>query len=327
MILNETHSNDYLKAVRDGTLQQGLKIDCELDTNLVFKFGQFNVIVGHANVGKTDWIVWYMVCLSVKHGLSWLIYSSENSIGGLKRKIIEYKTGQNLEDLSEEDFNKANSWLNFKFKFVDTSKLYSGYDLLEIFEENKDFFDGAIIDPYNSLKRLANNNSHEYDYTFASEVRLFCEKFNKTIYIIGHGVTEALRKVHAKDHPNAGHTIPLNAADIEGGGKWVNRCNDMIVLHRYTQHEDEWFITQVHVRKIKETETGGKPTFIDSPVKCVRWNKSFLINNVNPIADTVRPEAKLEPQTQFEKTQQILKQRKEDEPDWAKPKDEEEIPF
>lgn len=153
MILDATNSNQYLKQVREGTLPQGLEIGCQLDDHLRFKETNFNVVIGHSNVGKTDWIVWYTVCLSIKHSIRWLIFSSENTVGSLKRKIIEYKTGKLLEDLTDEEFNETNNWLNFKFYFVDTSKLYTGYELLDIFEENKDMFDACIIDPYNSLKK------------------------------------------------------------------------------------------------------------------------------------------------------------------------------
>ena len=30
--------------------------------------------------------------------------------------------------------------------------------------------------------------------------------------------------------------MPPNASDIEGGGKFVNRCDDFIVIHRYIFH-------------------------------------------------------------------------------------------
>lgn len=315
MIQDPTSSDSYLKKVRNGTLPQGLEIGCHLDTHLRFKSSNFNVIVGHANVGKTDWIVWYMVCLSVKHSLSWLIFSSENNTGSLKRKIIEYKTNQKLEDLSEEQFNQANQWVNFKFHFVDTNQLYSGYDLLNLFEQEKERFDGAIIDPYNSLKKdsTLGLNSHDYDYQFASEIRLFCKRFNKSVYIIAHGVTEALRKTHRQGHEFEGHTIPLNAADIEGGGKWVNRADDFIVLHRYTQDENHWMTTQVHVRKIKETETGGKPTYIDDPVRCIKNKESFFVNSVNPIGQDYKPK-EIEPNKEFFES------------DWMKI-DEDETPF
>lgn len=300
MILDETNSNEYLDQVRKGTLKQGLEIGCDLDNHLRYKPGNFNLIIGQANVGKTDWIVWYMVCLSVKHSIDWLVFSSENTVGSLKAKILEYYTSKKIKDLTQEEFNRANQWLNFKFKFIDTNRLYSGYDLLKIFEENKDMFDGAIIDPYNSLtKELLGTNSHEYDYQMASEFRLFCKKFNKSIYIIAHCVTESLRRVHHKDHEYSGHPIPPSAADIEGGGKWVNRADDFIVLHRYTQHETEWMYTHVHVRKVKETETGGKPTFIDKPVVCTKHYQGFLVGQTNPLGEDYKPKP-LEFNTEFD---------------------------
>ena len=55
-------------------------------------------------------------------------------------------------------------------------------------------------------------------------------------------------------------------ADVEGGGKWGNRADDVITVHRYTQHPDRWMISDIHVRKVKETETGGRPTNMDSPI-------------------------------------------------------------
>ena len=106
MILDATNSNDYLKAVRDGSFKMGLGIGCDLDNHYVWKPSDFDVFAGHANVGKTDWIIWYRVCLSIKHSLSWLIYSSENSIGSIKCKIIEYYTGKKVPDLTDDEFIK-----------------------------------------------------------------------------------------------------------------------------------------------------------------------------------------------------------------------------
>lgn len=284
-LLNSDHSDEYLTAVRNGTLPLGLDIGCRLDDYVRFKFGTFNLIMGQANVGKTDWIIWYMVALTVKHKINWLIFSSENSVGSLKRKILQFWTGKDLNKLTDEEYNKANFKMNMFFKFIDTEKLYTAQDLLDIFEENKDQFDGAIIDPYNSLIIPSMVNQHTYDYEIASKMRLFCKKNNKTVYILAHAVTESLRKTHAKDHRYAGFPQPPNEADIEGGGKWANRADDFIVIHRYKAHESEWMMTHVHVKKVKETETGGKPTFLDEPVICFRYYNSFTVHQVDPIAN------------------------------------------
>ncbi len=290
---NSTYADDYLKSVRNGTLEQGLGIGCRLDNYLRFKYGSFNLIMGQANVGKTDWIIWYMVALTNKHKINWLIFSSENSVGSLKTKIIQYWTGKDLSKLTDEEFNRANFKMNQYFKFIDTDVLYTADDLLKVFEENKDQFDGAIIDPYNSLLLPKMVNQHSYDYEMASKIRLFCKRFKKTIYILAHAVTESLRKTHDKSHRYAGLPQPPNEADIEGGGKWANRADDFIVIHRYKAHESEWMITHVHVKKIKETETGGKPTFLDDPVHCYKYFNTFMVNQVDPIADMEKKEAPL----------------------------------
>lgn len=298
-ILNETHADNYLASVRNGTLKQGLGINCKLDHYIRFKFGTFNLIMGQANVGKTDWIIWYMVALTLRHKINWLVFSSENSIGSLKRKIIQFWTGSDLDKLTEDEFNQTNSKMNRYFKFIDTDSLYSARDLMGIFQDNKDLFDGAIIDPYNSLLMPKGENPHTYDYEIASEIRLFCKRLNKTVYIIAHAVTESLRKTHTKDHRYAGLPMPPNESDIEGGGKWVNRADDFIVIHRYKAHESEWMYTLVHVKKVKETETGGKPTFLDEPVVCAKYYNSFLVEQVDPIKDVEVPPKPLIPNRSF----------------------------
>jgi len=40
-----------------------------------------------------------------------------------------------------------------------------------------------------------------------------------------------------------------------------------LTIHRITQHPTDWMVTELHVRKIKDTETGGRPTPLDIPVK------------------------------------------------------------
>ena len=90
---------------------------------------------------------------------------------------------------------------------------------------------------------------------------------NKTIYLLAHGNTEALRKTYAKDHDFFRHPIPLMASDIEGGGKWVNRADDFVVIHRLTQHESEWMKTEIHVRNIRQTDYREIPHNAINPLK------------------------------------------------------------
>ena len=275
MIEDKDSGKEYLNSIRDGSFIYGLSIDCDLDKHLRYKQGTFNVFAGHSNVGKTKLILYYYLCLAVKHNKKFLMFSTENSIGGLKRDLIQLHASKKVEDMSEQDFEYYFYWVNEYFSFVDFESFYKKNNRFMNFRDvfktaltDCKYFDALVIDPYNSLATVDDikGNAHERDYSIAQEFRMFCKVNNKSIYLLAHGNTEALRKVYPREHDFKGHPIPLMAADIEGGGKWVNRADDFVVIHRLTQHESEWMKTEVHIRKIKETETGGATTFMDSPI-------------------------------------------------------------
>ena len=58
--------------------------------------------------------------------------------------------------------------------------------------------------------------------------------------------------------------------------------------------------TQVHVRKVKDTQTGGKGTFLEHPVifRC-SYTVSFLVDDINPLTNKQFVEPKIEPNLNF----------------------------
>ena len=96
-------------------------------------------------------------------------------------------------------------------------------------------------------------------------------------------------------HEYAGHPIPPSAADIESGGKWVNRADDFVVIHRYISHPTEWMYNQVHIRKVKEVETGGRPTALDEPIRfrSIPNNVGFEIHGENLIGKKEKEQSKM----------------------------------
>lgn len=89
MIIDHRDNDKFLEQARLNKIPQGLGINNNLDQHLRFKKGSFNIILGHANVGKTYWVLWYFLALSKIHNKRHLIYSAENSVNGLKRNLIE----------------------------------------------------------------------------------------------------------------------------------------------------------------------------------------------------------------------------------------------
>lgn len=280
--------------VKYGRIPLGLGLNVpEIDEYLRFKRGNFNICVGHANTGKTTAILYLMLAYSVKHDLKWVIYSSENNDYDIARKLIEFKTGTTVQQLPDAVIAEEFEWVDRHFKLIKIDEIMTAKQLLnqceQIYEEW--IYDGLFIDPYNSLAKdptlLRSIGAHEYDYQIASEMRLFAKKNDVTIWLNAHAVTEALRRVYPADHEFAGMPKPCSLADIEGGGKWGNRADDVVSLHRMTQHPTKWVYTEIHVKKVKDTESGGCPTPFESPIllRMEKGNTRMTING-RDIVDT-----------------------------------------
>lgn len=282
MIINHRNNDEYLELLRRNEVPIGKGIGIDLDEYLRFKEASFNIILGHANVGKTYFVLYYLLCLSVKHDLKHLIYSAENTVTGMKRNLIELYLGKKIIELTQNELEIAKNFIERHFDFIDSSKALTIEDFMKGVQELGNY-DVLMIDPHNSFLRPKHSNAHEYDYEMATKLRLFAKKTNTTIYLCIHAATEALRKTH-KDGDFEGHPMPPNMADAEGGGKWGNRADDFLVIHRYVADPLNWMYTHVHVRKIKETETGGKPTPLNDGVRFkYEYGTGFTCSGINPL--------------------------------------------
>jgi len=287
MLINYDNEVDKIIKIREGKITEGFKLDLpEIDEYFRFKSGNFNLVLGHANVGKTTVTLFLMLLYSIKHKIKWLVFSSENDPHTIIKKLVEFLEEKPINKIPSDKFDKHCKFIFDHFKFVDTTELYTYRQLLKFAEAVKKAWDyqGFLIDPYNSLMKdrdlLDGLNGHEYDYEATSQMRLFCKTNNISIWLTTHAATNSLRVKHPLQHEYAGHPIPPLASDVEGGGKFVNRADDFLVIHRYTQHPTDWMNNYIHVRKVKDNDTGGRPTPIDSPImlKSIKNNVGFLVN-------------------------------------------------
>jgi hypothetical protein len=145
--------------------------------------------------------------------------------------------------------------------------VYSYSDILIFLEKivRQQDVDAVFVDPYNSLKldMSGGGNSHDYHYQASSEFLTFSKANDVAVWLNMHAVTEAQRRKGDDGLPVAPY-----AEDTEGGGKFVNRADGFVTIHRKVQAPDHNTkkTTEWHVRKVRETETGGEPTPIDEPI-------------------------------------------------------------
>lgn len=276
----------YLQQVRDGTLQQGLTTGSPLlDKHFLFKAGELTMTNGIDNTGKSVVTWWLMLLAAMYHGWGAVVFSSENTLGAFMRKMIQFYWGKPLHGrwaMHESEYQIAKLFIEKHFKLIKAQEdLYNYKDIinmvkkarkrqadLEKFQkENNINLMWGLIDPYNSLKidlsGFSKLSTHEYHYEALSEIKSYGQQTGFGWVVNNHAVTAALRQKDGdKKYP-----VAPRKEDTEGGGKFGNKGDSFITVHRLTQHPTDWMITELHIRKIKDTETGGQPTSLDSPIK------------------------------------------------------------
>jgi hypothetical protein len=259
----------WITAFANGEIQIGLDTgNKELDKHFRYK-KDFTIINGHSNVGKTTLAMYLMVNASIRHGWKWVIYSSENRTASIKMKLLQFLVDRPIGAIDYQTMRMAYSWVEEHFVIINNKEVVSYADLIvyaEIMIANDEHFDGFFIDPYNSLRITISNNNigvHQYHYEAASEFLTFTTAHDKAVWLNTHAVTEAQRRKGTDGLPMAPY-----AEDTEGGGLFVNRSDNFLTFHRKIQHEDPEVrrTMEFHVRKVRETETGGGPTPLINPV-------------------------------------------------------------
>lgn len=265
----------YLTQVRDGTLEMGLTTGMpSLDEHFLFKKGNLVMTNGIDNTGKSV-VTWYLYLLAAMyHGWKGIIFSSENTLGAFMRKMIQFYWGKPLYGkfkMTDLEFRIAKEFVEKHFKLIRSQEdLYNYKDIMNMVKKTRNKFGDfnfGMIDPYNSLKMdlsgFSKLSGHDYHYEALSEIKAYGQKTNFGWVVNNHAVTNALR---AKDGEKK-YPLAPKKEDTEGGGKFPNKADDFITIHRLTGHPTDWMVTEIHVRKIKDTETGGRPTSFDTPVK------------------------------------------------------------
>ncbi len=263
---------DYYKNImkwRDGKYEMGLDTGYpEIDKHFRFKQGNLVIINGFDNVGKSV-MIWYMALLSsIRHNWKWLIYTAENDEFSFFRKMIELYWCMEIQGMPDDMINEALEFLEKHFIVIKSDKeMYNYKDILAIAENELQHskYHSLLIDPYNALDITLNPkaglNTHEYHYRAISEIKLFTKMHKLSIYINMHVVSSAGRGFGKGDIPAPGKS------DTEGGNKFANKADEFITIHRLVGNIEAYNITELHIRKVKETETGGQVTPFENPVK------------------------------------------------------------
>jgi hypothetical protein len=130
----------------------------------------------------------------------------------------------------------------------------------ELIYDEKFQYECVILEPFNAID---SDQTHATTTKYMNMLRTFKENY-AAVWVADHINSAYLR---AKD--DEGNTeMPYKGAN-DGGAMKMNKTDDSIMLHRKTNHETDWNTTLMRVDKIKDTETGGKPSPIKEPIRLV----------------------------------------------------------
>ena len=261
---NENHyfeqSDEWKREIRTGVKfevhRYGHK---EIDKHMPYKQGQLTVFVGNTNVGKTYTVLYLLSKMIDRKKL--IIYSAENRISTLARYLIQFFWNTN----DQETIISKMDWLSERVEFIKHEKRFNHIEILTQFVKGKHRnFDADMmfIDPYNALDIKGGHDGH---YNAIEDLRIFTQQTGKSIFLNCHTVTESQRQ---KLDSYGATPVPM-MSDVEGGGKFPNKADDVVVVHRNLYHKDpdERYVTLLYVGKIRNKEGGGEPTGFDSPIR------------------------------------------------------------
>ena len=262
----------WIEDYSQGRIEMGLDTGSE-DFDEYFRYKKELLIInGHSNVGKTTSALYLIVNAAIRHGWKWMIYSAENRTSSIRMTLMQMLCDKKVGNMTYHERKASYEWVNQHFYVIDNSKMYTYMDIIMFMEKVKFHhdIDGVFVDPYNSLRLDLRNsekqNTHDYHYGAATAFLTFSKYHNIAVWLNMHAVTEAQRRKGSDGLPIAPH-----AEDTEGGGKFVNRADSFITIHRKVQAPDPHTrsMTEIHIRKVRETETGGTPSPLDEPFKMI----------------------------------------------------------
>ena len=171
-------ADKYIEQKRNGTFKQGAKTGIpDFDRFWRFKEGEFDMILGHDNTGKST-VSWYFALLdALFNDYHYVIFAGENKVGSVKLKLMEFYLCRQIEAMDEKEFLDAKFWVESRFDFIRNDESYNYMDIINmgtVMLKKKAKFK-MIAEPYNILER-DNGNDHQFDQKAMNALRLFIRK-------------------------------------------------------------------------------------------------------------------------------------------------------
>lgn len=231
----------------------------EVDAYYTVRPGEFTVVTGMPNSGKSNWLDALCVNLAGQHGWHIAMFSPENQpIEDHMARMVEKYIGQPFAHgpsprMDREALNSGMHWVGEHFTWIlpDDDAEWTVETVLDrasslVFRKG---IRGLVIDPWNELEHTLPQGMTETIYTgnVLKHVRQFARKHGVHVWIIAHP-----QKLY-REKDSAQYPVPT-LYDIAGSANWRNKADNGVVIWRdFSEPKNP---VEVHVQKIRFRQIG-----------------------------------------------------------------------
>lgn len=250
-------ASHYLKEVMDlyhNGLESGLSTGYpSLDELYTVVQGQLTIVTGIPSHGKSEFIDQLMMNQAMQFSIKFAVCSFENHpsmhITNLVSKFCGKPFSKKVPNrVSESELKNAYEFIydHFTFLSYNDGKLVSLDDVLERLKVAvlRRGVRGAVIDPYNYIRRDGNLSETDWISEMLTKVRSFAQAYGVHIWFVAHPT---------KQQKENGNIPPPKGYDISGSAAWFAKADCGLTVHRpdFTTTE-----TEIHLWKVRFSWVG-----------------------------------------------------------------------
>ncbi|MBC8395559.1 MAG: hypothetical protein H8E16_00485 [Flavobacteriales bacterium] len=220
--------------------------------------GEWSVVTGIPNAGKSDWIDQVCVNLATNQNFRIGMFTPESYPYEAHIKRIANKL--NERDCDNDTLNNTKDFIKEHFYFVKID--LNNLSLKSILDKFKQlvFTNGiniCVIDPWNML-----DHSQQKDFTYVgkllSEITQFCQQTKTHLFLVAHP-----RKM---EYNEGKYRVP-NPYDISQSSDFFNKAYNCITVYRNIGQKTIYGSDSVsiYVQKVKRKENGKQGDFMIAP--------------------------------------------------------------
>jgi twinkle protein len=253
------------------------------DEYFKMSFGEWSVVSGIPNSGKSDVLDQVLCNISMRHGFRCAMFSPESYPyeGHIKRianKLMSKNCNNDdlnsVKDFIEEHFY----WVKIDLENLTLKNILDAFKQL-VFQKG---INVCVIDPWNMLDH-SQQRDHSYIGKTLSQLTQFCQQTKTHLFLVAHP-----RKIESEGGVYKKPTL----YDISGSADFFNKAYNGLIVYRNIGQRTEYGSDSVniYIEKVKRKENGQLGSFEIAPdfknggvYKAVQLKNKFEIIKDNDI--------------------------------------------